>query len=265
MKTSTDIKRPAGIEPTPNGHARPTTAQTPKPFRTNSLAAGWLYVLTFVSIPTLFLYGAVKSANYLLTSGSDTVTPIGGILEIIVGLAGIGTAVALYPVLRRQGQSRALGFVASRTVECCGLLAGVAVLLSIVSLRQAGAGAAALPTAHALAGLYNSTFLLSGGFMPAVNAVLLGTLLYQSRLVPRWLPVLGLIGGTLLVASDVGTMFRLWGQFSMVPALTTFPIAIWEFSLGVYLIVKGFRPSAIATLIRRDADEASGEPAPAIG
>jgi hypothetical protein len=85
--------------------------------------------------------------------------------------------------------------------------------------------------------------------------------------VPRWLPVLGLVGAALLVASDVGTMFRLWGQFSTVPALTTFPIAIWEFSLGVYLIVKGFRPSAMTTLMHRQvqADEGSRSPAPAIG
>jgi hypothetical protein len=239
-------------------------------FRKNSLAAGWLYVITFVSIPTLFLYSAVKSANYIVSSGSDASTPIGGILEMIVGLAGIGTALALYPVLKRQGQSRALGFVASRTVECTGIFMGVAFLLALVSLRQAGAGAAALPTAHALAALYNSTLLVSQGFMPAVNALFLGTLLYQSRLVPRWLPVLGLIGAAVLVASDVGVMLHLWGQFSGIPALATFPIAIWEFSLGVYLIVKGFRPSAITALMQsRSAvdrvDEESRIPALTIG
>jgi hypothetical protein len=228
------------------------------------------YLITFVSLPTFILYSAVKSANYIVSSGPDTSTAIGGILEMIVGLAGIGTALALYPVLRRQGQSRALGFVASRTVECTCIFAGVAILLSLVTLRQSGAGAAALPTAHALIGLYNSTFLVSQGFIPAVNALFLGTLLYQSRLVPRALPVLGLIGAALIVASDVGVILGLWGQFSTIPALTTFPIAIWEFSLGVYLTVKGFRPSAIATLIngRSDVDrvdEESRVPALTIG
>lgn len=239
-------------------------------FRKNALAGGVFYLITFASIPTLFLYSAVKSANYIVSSGSDTSTAIGGILEMIVGLAGIGTALALYPVLKRQGQSRALGFVASRTVECTCIFAGVAVLFSLMTLRQNGAGAAALPTAHALAALYNSTFLVSQSFIPAVNALLLGTLLYQSRLVPRVLPVLGLIGAALIVASDVGVMLRLWEQSSAVPALTTLPIATWEFSLGVYLTVKGFRPSALATLIQGGSrvdrvEEESRVPGLAIG
>ena len=220
------------------------------PYRTNSLAGGVCYSLTFVSIPTFVFYSAVKSANYIVSSGPDRSTAIGVILEMIVGLACIGTAVALYPVLKRQGASRALGFVASRTLECTCIFAGVAILLSLVTLRQSGAGAAALPTAHALLGLYNSTFLVSQGFIPAVNALFLGTLLYQARLVPRALPVLGLIGAALIVASDVGVILGLWGQFSTIPALTTFPIAIWELSLGVYLTVKGFLPSALATLMQ---------------
>jgi hypothetical protein len=228
------------------------------------------YLITFASIPTFILYSAVKSAHYIVSSGPDTSTGIGGILEMIVGLAGIGTALALYPVLRRQGHSRALGFVASRTVECTCIFAGVAIMLSLVTLRQSGAGAAALPTAHALLGLYNSTFLVSQGFIPAVNALFLGTLLYQSRLVPRALPVLGLIGAALIAASDVGVILGLWGQFATIPALTTFPIATWEFSLGVYLTVKGFRPSALATLIQGGSrvdrvEEESRVPGLAIG
>jgi hypothetical protein len=232
------------------------------PFRKNSLAAGILYLITFVSIPSFIFYSAVKSSNYVVSSGSDHLTAIGGILEMIVGLAGIGTALALYPVLKNQGQSRALGFIASRTVECTCIFGGVAILLSLVTLRQSGAGAAALPTAHALVGLYNSLFLVSQGFIPAVNALFLGTLLYQSRLVPRWLPTLGLIGGALIAASDVGVMAGFWGQFSTIPALTTFPIAIWELSLGVYLTVKGFRPSAITALMqsRSAADRVDEEP-----
>jgi hypothetical protein len=220
------------------------------PYRKNSLAGGVLYLITFVSIPSFFFYSAVKSSNYMVGTGADHLTGIGGILEMIVGLAGIGTALALYPVLKMQGQSRALGFIASRTVECTCIFGGVAILLSVVTLRQSGAGAAALPTAHALVGLYNSLFLVSQGFIPAVNALFIGTLLYQSRLVPRWLPTLGLIGAALIVASDIGVMLGFWGQFSTIPALTTFPIALWEFSLGVYLTVKGFRPSAIAALIK---------------
>jgi hypothetical protein len=164
---------------------------------------------------------------------------------MIVALAGIGTAVALYPVVKKQNEGVALGFVGSRTLEAATIFAGVVFLLSIVTLRQAGAGAAGLVTGHALVVLYNRTFLLGQGFIPAVNALLLGSLLYQSRLVPRVLPILGFIGAAVLVASDIGVLFSLWGQFSAVAALATLPIAIWEFSLGVYLVVKGFKPSPI--------------------
>jgi hypothetical protein len=117
--------------------------------------------------------------------------------------------------------------------------------LTVLALRQAGAGASALVTGRALVAFYDSLFLISQGFLPAVNAVLLGTLLYQSRLVPRALPVLGLVGAPLLVASDLGTLFGVWDRLSPVTAIATIPIAVWEFSLGVYLIVRGFRPSPV--------------------
>ena len=215
------------------------------PLRKTALAAGVLYILTFVSIPTLALYGPVKGANYILGPGPDTAVIVGGILEIIVALAGIGTAVALFPVLKRQNEGVALGFVGSRVLEAAGILAGVASLLSVVTLRQAGAGAAGLVTAQALVALYDRTFLLGQSFLPAVNALLLGSLLYQSRLVPRVLPLLAFIGAALLLASDIGVWFNLWGQTSTVTALLALPVALFEFSLGVYLIVKGFRPSPI--------------------
>src|SRR5947209_13025009 len=124
------------------------------PLRKTALVAGVLYLLTFVSIPTLFLYGPVKSANYIVGPGPDTAVIVGGILEMIVALAGIGTAVALYPVVKRQNEGVALGFVGTRVLEGGAILAGVACLLSVVTLRQAGAGADALVTGHALVALY---------------------------------------------------------------------------------------------------------------
>ena len=211
------------------------------PLRKTALVAGVLYLLTFVSIPTLFLYGPVKGANYILGPGPDTAAIVGGILEIIVALAGIGTAVALFPVLKRQNEGVALGFVGSRVLEAATIFAGVVFLLSVVSLRQAGVGVAGLVTAQALVAMYNRTFLVGQSLMPVVNALLLGSLLYQSRLVPRVLPLLGFTGAALLVASDIGVLFSLWGQTSSVAALAALPIALWEFSLGVYLVVKGFK------------------------
>src|SRR5207302_5444396 len=146
--------------------------------RKTALIAGILYLLTFVSIPTLFLYDQVRhNPKYILGPGPDTAVLVGGILEIIVDLAGMGTAIALYPVVKRQSEGRALGFVGARTLEAAGILAGVACLLAIVSLRQAGAGAGALVTGQTLAILYDRIFLLSQDLMPVLNALLLGSLL----------------------------------------------------------------------------------------
>jgi hypothetical protein len=213
--------------------------------RKTSLVAGIFYLLTFVSIPTLGLYGSVRGPNYILGSGPDTPVILGGILEMIVALAGIGTAVTLFPVLKRQNEGVALGFVGARILEAATIYAGIASLLSVVTLRQAGAGEGALATGQALTAQYYWMFLFGQSFIPAVNALLLGSLLYQSRLVPRALPVLGFIGAALLITAWTGTLFGLLGQVSTASALFALPIALWEFSLGIYLVVKGFRPSLI--------------------
>lgn len=214
--------------------------------RKTALVAGLLYVITFVSIPTLVLYGPVLSdPNYIVGPGPDTPVIIGAILEVIVALAGVGTAVVLYPVVKRQNEAAALGFVGSRTLEAAAIIAGVVSLLSLVTLRQAGAGAGALATGQALAASYNWFFLFGQSLMPVVNALLLGSLLYRSRLVPRILPLVGLIGAPILLASDIAVLFGLWDRISAPSGLLALPIALWEFSLGVYLIVKGFKPSPI--------------------
>ncbi|MGZ5384780.1 MAG: DUF4386 domain-containing protein [Acidimicrobiia bacterium] len=153
--------------------------------RKTALVAGALYLLTFVSIPTLALYGAVQEPNYILGSGPDTAAVLGGVLEIIVALAGIGTAIALYPVVKRQNEGVALGFVGARVLEAATILAGVASLLTIVTLRQAGVGADGLVAGQALVGMYDSLFLVGQSLIPPLNAFLLGSLLYRSGLVPR--------------------------------------------------------------------------------
>ena len=213
--------------------------------RKTSLVAGVSCLLTFVSIPTLALYGPVRGPNFILGPGPDTPVILGVLLEMIVGLAGIGTAVSLYPVVRRQGEARALGFVASRVLEAATIYVGIFSLMSIVTLRQSGAGAGALATGQGLAAQYHWTFFFAQSFIPAVNGVLLGSLLYPSRLVPRWLPVLGFVGAALLVASWFAILSGLLRAVSPVAALAALPIATWEFSLGVYLTFWGFKPSPI--------------------
>jgi len=219
--------------------------------RKTAFAAGALYLLSFVSIPTLFLYVPLHASTYILGAGSDTGVIVGAILEVIVAYAGIVTALARFPGVNRQNEGVALGFAATRTLEGGAILAGVACILSLVTLRQAGAGADSLITGHLLITMYDRIFLLSQSFIPAVNALLIGSLLYQSRLVPRVLPLLGFTGATILVAGDVAVLFGLIGQHAPSTGLLAIPIAVWEFSLGVYLVVKGFRPSAITALYGR--------------
>ena len=217
--------------------------------RKSSLAGGVLYLLTFVSIPIGFLYSAVlNDPNYIIGSGTDTAVIIGGILEIIVALACIGTAVALYPVLKRQNEAVALGFTGTRVLEASTIFTDVVCLLAIVTLRRTGVGAEALLTGKMLVVLY-SLFRLGQNLMPAVNDLLLGSLLYQSRLVPRVLPLLGFIGAPLLIANTIVVMFGITsGPIYLLTGIGVLPIALFEFSLGVWLTVKGFNPSAIAYL-----------------
>lgn len=213
--------------------------------RKYSLAAGVLYLLTFVSIPTLALYRAVRSPGYVTGMGPDTPVILGVLLEMVVALANIGTAVALYPVVRRQGQARAVGFVGSRVLEAATMYVGIVSLMSIVTLRRSGVGAAGLATAAGFAAQYQWTFFFAQSFIPAVNGVLLASLLYPSRLVPRWLPVLGFIGAGLLVVTWCAVLGGIVGAMSPVAALAALPIAVWEFSLGVYLTFWGFKASPI--------------------
>jgi hypothetical protein len=233
------------------------TTRVPKdPTRKTSLVAGVFYLITFVSIPTLGLYSSVKGKDFIVSSGADTGALLGCFLEVIVGLAGIGTAVTLFPVVKRQNEGMALGFVAARTLEAAMTFTGVASLLSLVTLHQdlgtaTGANAASLAAVGAShVATYNWAFTVGQSLMPGINALLLGTLMYRSGLVPRVLPVIGLIGAPLHLTAVVLTMFGVIDRIGSVALIAALPIAAWEFSLGVYLVVKGFKSCPITDEMR---------------
>ncbi|MEV0999974.1 DUF4386 domain-containing protein [Nonomuraea sp. NPDC050202] len=149
----------------------------------------------------------------------------------------------------------ALGFVAARVLEAAIIVAGITSLLAVVTLRQAAAAGAdtdsLITTGTALVAIHNGTFLLGPGFIPAVNALLLGSLLYRARLVPRVIPVLGLIGAPLLLLSAAAVLFGLHPQVSVLSAMSAVPIFLWEGSLGLWLVVKGFKPSPLTAATGR--------------
>jgi hypothetical protein len=222
--------------------------------RKAALIGGVLYLVTFAfSVPTLALKATISNhpGAFVLGSGSESAVMWGGFMDIVCGLAGIGTAVALYNVAKRYCSWGARGFLASRTLEASMLFAGALALFAAVTVRHDLAGSAATNHASmvaagtALVAFHKWAFLLGPGVMPAINALFIGTAMYRSRLIPRWMPTLGLIGAPLLLTSAAASIFAGTGQVSGISFLLTLPIAVWEFALGVYLTFKGFKkPSA---------------------
>lgn len=229
------------------------------PTRNHARAAGIFYLLTFVSsIPALILLGPIlNDAHYVTGAGQDTRVLWGCLLDTVNALTAVGSAVAVYSVVKRQNGSLALGFVTSRLVEAAVVMIGVVSLLAVVTMRQdfAGSGADAASvtvTANALVDVRNWTFLFGPGLMPVFNAVLFGTLLYRSRLVPRIIPSIGLIGAPLLFTAFIANLFGAFDQVSAASFFLTLPVAAWELSVGIWMTFKGFRRDAVATLLSRD-------------
>jgi hypothetical protein len=229
-------------------------ATTTKPapmstMRKTALVAGVLYLLTFASsIPAALLLGnTLADPAYITGAGADGQVRLAALFDIVNGLTAIGTAVALYSVMKRQHEGFAIGFVVSRLFEAAILFVGVLSVLSIASLR-ATAAASADPASLAAVGLafttlYEWAFALGTG-IPALNAFLLGWLLYRSRLVPRAIPVIGLIGAPLFTSFIIGYIFGITDHGTTWHGIAVAPIFIWELSLGLWMTFKGFRNDA---------------------
>ena len=219
------------------------------PTRRTALIAGLLFLITIVfSIPAALMYGPLLTdPTYVTGAGVDTRIALAAFMELIVAAANIGTAVVLFPILRRQSEALSLAYVACRIVESTMIVVGVVSILSVVALRQTfaagGADATSFVTAgRALVALHGATFLIGPGLLAGLgNGLLLGYLLYRTGLVPRPLVWLGLIGGPVVFLSGVANLFGLYSQVSVWSGVATILEFLWETSLAVYLIVKGFR------------------------
>ena len=216
-----------------------------------ALAAGVLYLVTFAaSIPTLALKAPlVDHANWILGHGSDKGILVACLMDFICAVTGIGTAVALYPIVRRFSRGSAIGFITSRTLEAAVLVMGAISLLTIVTLRNDAVGdtASLMTASRSLIAAHHWAFLFGPGCMPAINAMFLASVMYRFRLVPRIIPAMGLVGAPLLLAAAVTVLFGGFTQTSTAAFLLTLPIAAWEFSIGVYMIVKGVNLPAVAS------------------
>ncbi|MGY1551609.1 DUF4386 domain-containing protein [Microbacterium sp. A588] len=209
-----------------------------------ALTAGTLYLLTVVvSIPALALKEpTLTDPGVLAAVGGEIAMLWSVLLEIVLVVACIGTAVVLYPFIRRYGEAASLGFVAARITEGVIILIGIIGMLSLITIHRITPDSSALGIVDAaLVSVHDWSFLLGPGLIPAANALLLGSVLYRSRLVPRLLPVIGFIGAGLLTASFLGTVFGVFDQVSLFAGLAALPIAAWEIGLGLWLVFKGFR------------------------
>jgi hypothetical protein len=211
---------------------------------------GWLMVITFVtSIPAYFVFYAPVRDNpdYITGAGADPTASValGAVLELILIIAAVGTAVVPYVLFKRYSQSLALGYVAARLVESTFIGIGVLSLLTLLFMRQEGTGSDAA-LGELLVAIHDRAFLLGPGFVTGVaNGLILGYLMYRSGLVPRGLAILGLVGGSLIIASGIAIMFDVIERGSALQGIATIPEFIWELSFGIYLIVKGFKSSPL--------------------
>jgi Domain of unknown function (DUF4386) len=232
-----------------------------------SLVAGALFLLTFVTaIAAALLYQPVLDdpVGYIAGAGADNRIFLGAFFELLLIVANIGTAIVLFPILKRQSEILALGYVTARIVESAFILVGILAVLTIVTLGQEtpGANEGTLgQIGYTLAAIKDWTFILGPGFVVGLgNGLLLGYLMYRSGLVPQRLAVLGLIGGPLICISGILVMFGVFEQGGAGQGIATVPEFLWELGLGLYLTVKGFKPSPILSAYARDA---AGTTAPA--
>jgi hypothetical protein len=246
----TTTTRPVPSEPTTVAARRPMS-----PLRKVALIAGVAYIGTFLfSIPVKFglWTDVLDNSDFVLGAGNAGGVPTGALFEVLTALTGVATAVALYSVAKRYSHRAALGYVTTRVLEATMIFVGVISIMSVYVLRQDVAGAAGADTGalttvgHALVAMHDWTFLLGPGLMAALNALLIGSVMYRSGLVPRWMPTLGLIGAPLLIASNVAVLYGGWDQISGPAMLLTFPIAIWELSFGVYMAFWGFKDTGVS-------------------
>lgn len=225
------------------------------PDRRTAVAAGSLFLLTeAAAIAGAVLYRPLLgAADGRLVQGADTQALLGVLCEVVLVVAVAGTGAALFPVLRRHGEALALGYAFGRLLEAAVIALGIVAVLALVTLRRDAGAADGADVA--LAAVHDWTFLLGPNLALGLNTVVLAYLAYHARLVPRFIAVLGLVGGPLICASGVAVMFGAYAQVSVAGSAAALPVFAWELGLAGWLIVRGFGPGSDAAS-RSDAEVA---------
>jgi hypothetical protein len=211
---------------------------------------GWLWIVTFVtSIPARFILYApiLKEPNYLTGAGQAAreLVAAGAVLELFLIISNIGTAVVPFSIHKRFSEPGAVAYVAARIMESVFIAIGIVSMLSVATVRTAAPSGTTAALGQMLVAVYEWSFRIGPGFVVGVgNGLILGYMMYRSGLVPRRMAVLGLIGGPLIILSGIAGIFNLIQTGGPIQGVMTIPEALWELSIGIYLIVKGYRPSA---------------------
>ncbi len=231
--------------------------------RRTAFIVGVFFILTFItSIGAALLYGPViDNPNYVTGAGADSQITLGAAFELFLIITNLGCAVALFPLLRRQNEGLALGYVVIRFFECTFILVGILALLAVVTLRQHAAVStdpgSFLATAQSLVAINRWTFLLGPGFADGIGTgLILGWLMYRSGIVSRRMALFGVIGGPLLAASGIAVLLGVIGQGSSAQSLMTLPEIVWEAFLALWLTFVGFKQARVATLASREYESA---------
>src|SRR5215831_7181553 len=201
--------------------------------RSAAVLAGIFFVVAAAAaVVGLALYQPVLgNPGYIVgRTNADAQILLGAFFEVLVVISVVGTAITLFPIVKKQNESAALGYVAGRTVEGVVIAVGIISLITIVTMRSSYAGAAGADAAAAVAvgrslvAIHNWTFLFGPNLALGVNTSLLAFLMYRSGLVPRAIAVLGLVGGPVIFASGTAELFGLYSQTSTVGAITAIPV-----------------------------------------
>ena len=223
---------------------------------------GWFFIGTFVTsiaAKILFVSGVGGDFSHLeFTPGSvaENTVRAGVVLEFLLIVTNIATAVVIYPIVKRQSEKLALGYVTARIMESAFIMVGILSIMSLLSVEAAAAGAAGAQAnalavqGQSLAATYDWSFLFGPGLVVGFgNGLMLGYLMYKSGLLPRRMAMFGLVGGPMLIASFVMILFGVYENGSGPASLMVVPEIIWELSLGIYAAWKGFRPAPITKTI----------------
>lgn len=225
----------------------------PDSTRRAATIVGWLFIVTYVTSISakIWFYPPLFDGNYITGPGDDSRVLWGAFAECILIIANIGTATALYTVVKHRYPNLGLSFIAARIMESVFIGVGILAVLTVVTVRQdyaaadeqSAAGLVAVGDAFLV--MQEWTFNLGPAFVVGVgNGCVLGWMMFRSGLVPRRLAVLGLIGGPLIVASGSAAVLGLIEPGGAAQQLTATPEFFWELGLGIYLIAKGFKTSS---------------------